>query len=365
MSIRNSIERIPAPPLEVFQREYVFKQQPVIIVNLFEGQQINKISTIEQAENFLSELNLEIQEEFVTSVLNKFLLMNQRKKETYTLKEYLAFIEDNPLTKKMCTEYITPDQVRKLFEMPEYTQMNARDNDTYSLLFVGNAGNYAHLHFDGDYRQVLLYQVFGSKRVILIPPEAAKKLNPIGNFSTCFLENFSESDKEDFVSYVGGDDCILNPGEAIFMPACIWHYLEYIDTGMSFNIRFGRNRYTQFLGDSFHPNMYLQNIAAKMIDAEVVEREYLPVFWEIEAAYNQVYKSAFEKGKHLQKLFENIYQRICTNSIQSMYSFTNFDKLEESLLQSESERLYKAKLNSMQLLMGWNGVANLTMQNRM
>ena len=69
-----------------------------------------------------------------------------------------------------------------------------------------------------------------------------------------------------------GFQCTLNPGEAIFIPAAYWHFVGYLTTGMSVNVRFGRNEFTRFLGDKCHAHSYVQNIAAAMVDALAVEQ---------------------------------------------------------------------------------------------
>jgi Cupin-like domain len=359
VAILDNIERIKAPSAEVFQAEYMLKQKPVIMTDLFAGQPIAHLSTCEQAAALLGDMSIEIQEEFTSSALKNSLLLDLRQKERCTFNEYLAYLQTKPDVKKMSTEGVTPAIVQDLFEPPAYAQINAEPgiDDTACLFFLGGAGNYAHLHFDGDYRQVLHHQVFGCKRVILIPPTQAKKLSPIGNFSNLFLENFSEADRAALVQYTHGYDCLLHPGETLFMPACIWHYLEYRETSMSFSIRFGRNEYTRFLGDKFHANLYLQNIAAKLIDQDVVRREYLPVMREIEALYHQPCSSAFQKGKAIQRLFESLYDRICTDSVQGFYAFNNFDHLAEKILQIESERLYQPVPSLMPHLTGWAALA--------
>ena len=48
-----------------------------------------------------------------------------------------------------------------------------------SAIFLANAGNVGHLHFDGDQRDVILHQVYGRKRVVLFPPAAAKHLRTL------------------------------------------------------------------------------------------------------------------------------------------------------------------------------------------
>ena len=56
-------------------------------------------------------------------------------------------------------------------------------------VFIAGRGNKAHIHYDGDQRQVLLYQVFGRKEVILLPPASGAPFKPLdhsGERAVCY-----------------------------------------------------------------------------------------------------------------------------------------------------------------------------------
>jgi lysine-specific demethylase 8 len=255
--------------------------------------------------------------------------------ENMPLAAYLDYIRESPGTRRMCSEKPTPSALLQLFSLPPYD----RYEDAISSFFVGNAGNFAHLHFDGDYRHVLFYQLFGTKRFILIPPREGRKLNAVGNNAFWSIENFSDDDKRQFVDYVNGYDCLLQPGETLYMPAAIWHYVEYVATSMSCNLRFGRNRYTRFFANSFHMNAHLQNIAWKMADPAVVSDRYAGVFAELSAAHAKPADSAAAKYETLQTLFEKICAEICPEFPQQPYGIGIAARLGEVYRQA-SEQLY-------------------------
>jgi lysine-specific demethylase 8 len=350
---QSEIERIPAPPVDLFEADYLFRGKPVIITNLFQGQPLAGLSTVDRARASLGDVQLEIKEEFITSLGKN---MNAGPREVMSFKDYLAFAAANPGSKKMSTEGAFPREVRALFQTPAYAQTYAEPglDDLAYQFFLGNAGNYAHLHFDGDYRHVLHYQAFGTKRVILIPVTQSKKLNPIRNYSTILVENFAEEDKAAFVQYTQGYDCILHPGDTLFMPACIWHHLEYTETSMSLSIRFGRNRHTRLLSEIFHPNMYLQSIAARLIDESAADAQYSSVLDEMEAAYRQPYYDSVTKAKQLEGVFKAIYHKICPDSFRGDYSLKHSDDLAEKFLRIDAARLYRNPLNLASTLMGWS-----------
>lgn len=348
------IERIPAPAPEMFREEYLLKRKPVILTGLFDGQEITKFKTVEAARAQFGHLPLSVQDEYVTGVTKAASAVGAEPEQpqTMTLNDYLDFVHANPGTRKMCSERPTPPEVLSLFALPPYDGYE----DAISSYFIGNQGNFAHLHFDGDYRHVFFYQVFGTKRIILIPPSQALKLNAVGNQGGWNLENFSEEDKRDFVRFVRGYDCILEAGEVLFMPACIWHYLEYTTTSMSFNLRFGRNEYTRFFANSFHMNVYLQNIAEMMVNTEVARRDYAQVFAQLRGAYSASYASSEERYRELQKAFERIYHQYCSQSIQSPYALAEPEVLRQ-IYRKGAERLYQSGVDAQALVHGWTSVA--------
>ena len=110
-----------------------------------------------------------------------------------SLRDYVDFSRSNPSTRLCCTEYDTPARVLTSFELPDICRVNGAgeeilglprkygDFDLVTAIFLANEGNVGHLHFDGDQRDVLLYQVYGRKRVVLVPAGGG---NPPADAST-------------------------------------------------------------------------------------------------------------------------------------------------------------------------------------
>jgi len=259
-----NIRRIPMPPIDVFFRDYVFKHRPVIITNLLANQPIAKIRTLDDARRLLGDMTVVITpggERFIVEAVRSR-LTSQPSVETRarqsTVRDYLDHVAQHPATRDICSEIPAPiiPEVQALYEVPEYCRGpgGVLDDDYRAELWMANAGNTAHLHFDADQRQILHYQLFGIKRIILIPPSGAKKLAPVGNNSAINPEGISNAEKDELVRYLGGYQCLLYGGETLFIPALIWHYLEYVDTSMGLNMRFSRNRYNRFLAEQCHPD---------------------------------------------------------------------------------------------------------------
>ncbi|MCW0447196.1 hypothetical protein NB721_001994 [Xanthomonas sacchari] len=218
-----------------------------------------------------------------------------------TFNEYWSHVRANADTALLCTEYEIPARIMSMFRLPELCladdldeseilEMPRKygDHDLCSNIFVANRGNRAHLHFDGDHRQVLLHQMFGRKQVLLFQPEACTELRTMAGSpwsSGVYLERMSEQERLDFLDEVGGYHAVLEPGETIYMPALIWHYLGYVDDAMSFNLRFRRNKFGRFLCvDNFHRDSYVQNLGSRLAGAGV-NSAYAQAMPQIQAEY--------------------------------------------------------------------------------
>lgn len=340
-----NIERIPMPPIDVFFQEYVLKHRPVIITDLFADQPISKIKTLEDARQQLGDMKVVVTpgyERFIVDVVRSLVTQEPNyeiQQRQSTVREYLEHVAQHPGTKDMCSEVPQPiiSEVQALYEVPEVcrTKEGATDAEYRTELWMANAGNTTHLHFDADQRQILQYQLFGTKRVILVPPSGAKKLAPVRNNCAISPEGVSDTEKDEFVRYVGGYQCQLRGGETIFMPALIWHYLEYVDTSMSLSIRFWRNRYSRFLAEECHPDYRLQAIAWRMIDPASMTPDDEQAFRQIEALAQRPFASPQEKGQAMQALYEELYARLCSDQPRGQYARPFVEELAGVIQQVE------------------------------
>src|SRR5262249_17916538 len=89
----------------------------------------------------------------------------------------------------------------------------------HSVMFGAGQGNASDLDTDGDGLDVLLYQAFGRKRVCVFPPGAGPLLHPVGGYGTVRLAEMTDAERAAFLSYAGGAEAELGPGDTIFMPA--------------------------------------------------------------------------------------------------------------------------------------------------
>lgn len=197
------------------------------------------------------------------------------ERKATTLGDYLALLERDPDTRWLITEQATPADMLTSVDLARLgitTLVGGYGNPAdppsstraHSLMFAANRGNSSDLHTDWDGRDVLLYEVFGRKRVVLFPPEAAPKLHPIDIFATVRLAGLDDSGRASLCAFAGGMEHVLEPGEAVFIPAFWWHHVDYLGAAMSVSFRFGGVQDADALAlmSRVHREWRIQNIIA-------------------------------------------------------------------------------------------------------
>jgi lysine-specific demethylase 8 len=319
---RLHVPRIAAPIPELWSR-YVATRQPVLIDGLFDDQPIRKLATPRAARRAIGDMDFVVQWNYTASLY----YANAREAgapERATLADYLDYVALNPRTPRLCTEQPIAPALAALIEAPAVCRNTER-----TLMFIGNAGNYAHLHFDGDQRQVLMYQVFGAKRVILIPPIAAKKLLPHQKFSSICVQHMSQRERRAFLRYVGGCECLVRPGQAILMPALFWHYVDYVETSLSVHFRFGQSKHGRFFDDFIHRGMYPQNVAACFQDERFAAGPGREVMRRLRRAVAAKYRNDRERYSHIEMLCKELYQELCPDGFTGVQAIRGWTPSEE------------------------------------
>lgn len=321
----NEIPRISMPDQAEFLREYAWERRPVVITDLFDGQEISRLTTIDDATRAWGDVQIQVQEEYTSAEGAP-----PSEPSVMSFRQYVDHARADPSTRLCCTEYDTPARMLASFRIPEMCRVTSPheeevfglpkrygDFDLVTAIFIANGGNVGHLHFDGDQRQVFLHQVYGHKRVVLFDPAAAVHLRTLDgpysrpSLSGLYLEHMSLEEKLSHVERAGGHHTVLAPGETVYIPMLMWHHLEYLDDAMSFNVRFGRTSYGRFLSlDNFHRDPYIQNVAAKMVGDEDALRSFEPAVEAIKAEYARPVNDVRQKVGDIRRLFRRLCAEI-------------------------------------------------------
>ena len=121
------------------------------------------------------------------------------------------------------------------FSFPKITDHFLED---FPYLFFGCAGSDVRLHYDIDLSHVFITQFGGTKRITLFDQSQTKYLYRLP-FTTHSAADLNEIDYEKYpaLEYAQGYQHDLKPGETLFMPSGIWHYIQYLDGSFSLSLR--------------------------------------------------------------------------------------------------------------------------------
>jgi len=106
------------------------------------------------------------------------------------------------------------------------------------LMFFGGEGSSVRVHYDIDMSHVFLSQFEGRKKVFLFAPDQSDLLYRLP-FNFHGIADLRSPDYEKFpaLRYVQGYECVLEPGDTLFIPRGYWHYIQYVTQGYSVSYR--------------------------------------------------------------------------------------------------------------------------------
>lgn len=286
--------------------ELAMQQQPVIFSGLFDNQPIREISTI--ASLPAAWANTPVRPKEPAERIN---YPGQAFSDTSLLR-FLTERQPGFVFSKMP---LAPTGA-PIALPPTLVELGAPTN--HFSYYMGNPGAFTHLHFDANCQHNMHYQLLGRKRFFLFPEHRSKYLAPQQQSSRIFLERMSPAERLHFADYGGGYVCTLEPGESIFIPALMWHYVEYEEPAISLSFRFGRSRYTHALHQAiggFHSTVEFQHLAMGLLDETNVAPAY-------EDAYTQVLATIGKKYEftRVQNKLEEICHQLCPEKIECLYA---------------------------------------------
>jgi hypothetical protein len=234
MKISRNIETVSSISPEEFEEKYFRTQKPVII----KGLGYRYPAGWKWSMNYLSE---------VCGDVNVALYDNNKNNNgsAYTRHDLnMKFGEYAELVKKekasnlrmfLFNMFKKKPALRKDFPCPDiFKGILGR----IGYMFFGSKGIKVRINQDIDMSSVLLTQFEGRKKIVLIHPKYSDLLYklPFNTYSLVDLDNI-DTDKYPGLEFVEAQECILEHGDALFMPSGYWHYITYLDTGFGVSYR--------------------------------------------------------------------------------------------------------------------------------
>ncbi len=189
------------------------------------------VVTIDDVNRWLDELEVVVQPDYYSG------LHQASEPRKCRLSDYL---DPANKSKELCPEMALP---RRFLDEIHVSSTDESIVDTKAIVYVhaGRPGNFAPIHFDWDHRWLVHCCVTGSKRLVLLPPEAGWLLSPVINTSALLLPKFSEPDRRALLEKLGGTEVRLNAGDAAVFPSLYWHGGNYDEAGLSVSVHFERD----------------------------------------------------------------------------------------------------------------------------
>ncbi|XP_066545111.1 lysine-specific demethylase 8 isoform X2 [Amia ocellicauda] len=223
ISPTRAVPRVRCPALECFRTNYLIPQKPVILEGVidhwpaFREHQwsVGYLRTVAGCRT----VPVEVGSRYTDEEWSQTLLTISEFIDRYILRQVPELMQD--------------------IRIPDYCCLGEEDEDDITInAWFGPAGTVSPLHQDPQ--QNFLAQVVGRKYIRLYSQEETERVYPhqsrlLHNTSQVEVEN---PDLQRFPAFADApyQECVLGPGEVLFIPVKHWHYVRALD--LSFSVSF-------------------------------------------------------------------------------------------------------------------------------
>jgi len=217
-----------------FKEKYLLHSKPVVIKGLTMFCSAQEKWTIEYIKEVCGEVTVDIFDNSKDNKASAFTKPDTKMK----FADYVKILLENkpsPLRIFLFNMFKEKPQLRKDFPCPGiFKGILGR----VGFMFFGAKNIKVRIHQDIDMSNVLLTQFHGKKKVVLIAPEYSSLLYKLP-FNTFSLINLDNPDYEKYpgLMYIKTQECVLEPGDSLFIPSGYWHYITYLEGGFSVSYR--------------------------------------------------------------------------------------------------------------------------------
>lgn len=233
-----AIDRVDAISPEDFHREYLQKNQPVVIRSLSRSWP----AYTKWNWDFFQQLVGNVEVGVYNNIRAGAKVPVNGSDGTMRFGEYLDLIRQGPVELRIFLFNVfrhAPGIVED-FTFPEH--LMKRFLKKYPMLFVGGEGSIAHMHYDLDVSHIFHTQFIGRKRVLLLDNNQSPLIYkmPLTVESAASFVNWQNGlDEAHFpgLKYAQAYHTILEHGDTMFMPAGYWHHMQYMESGFAMSLR--------------------------------------------------------------------------------------------------------------------------------
>ncbi|KAM5152333.1 bifunctional peptidase and arginyl-hydroxylase JMJD5 [Mantella aurantiaca] len=233
LSVGTTVPTLRCPSLEHFRKNFLITQTPVILEGVIDHWPCMKKWSVEYIQQVAGcrTVPVELGSRYTDAEWSQKLM---------TVREFInKYILDQPARMGYLAQHQLFDQIHELKEdigIPEYCCLGEGDEDDITInAWFGPAGTVSPLHQDPQ--QNFLAQIVGRKFIRLYSVSETEHLYP---FDSSLLHNTSQvdieyPDLEKFPTFKQAiyQECILSPGQILFIPIKWWHYVRALDISFS------------------------------------------------------------------------------------------------------------------------------------
>nr|XP_033792229.1 bifunctional peptidase and arginyl-hydroxylase JMJD5 [Geotrypetes seraphini] len=235
-SSESLIPHLHCPSLEHFKENYLIPQQPVVLSGITGHWPCMKKWSLAYIREVAGCRTVPVE-------LGSRYTDDEWSQTLMTVNDFIdKYIEDQQSGVGYLAQHQLFDQIPELKQdicIPDYCCLGEGDEEDITInAWFGPAGTISPLHQDPQ--QNFLAQAVGRKYIRLYSPGEAENVYP---HETHILHNTSQVDVENpnlekFPKFAEATykECILTPGQVLFIPVKYWHYVRALD--ISFSVSF-------------------------------------------------------------------------------------------------------------------------------
>ncbi|XP_072273875.1 bifunctional peptidase and arginyl-hydroxylase JMJD5 isoform X2 [Pyxicephalus adspersus] len=234
LNVGTTVPILHCPSLEHFRENFLITEKPVILEGVIDHWPCMKKWGVEYIQQVAGCRTVPVE-------LGSRYTDEEWSQKLMTVNEFVnKFILDQPARMGYLAQHQLFDQeLKEDIGIPEYCCLGEGDEEDITInAWFGPAGTVSPLHQDPQ--QNFLAQIVGRKFIRLYSVSETERLYP---FDSTLLHNTSQVDIENpdlekfpMFRQAVYQECILSPGQILFIPVKWWHYVRALD--ISFSVSF-------------------------------------------------------------------------------------------------------------------------------